>query len=135
LICTMILKMQGFEELLNIWIGPRLCWGAGKTEMFVSGSIQRLPNDSLSKQSLSIWLSFAFLRNVLESFHDVLCTTKHYEMKFCEMACSQGLQLLFNGLGKGQIGSLSQAHHCLTAQSYKIFCLNQFYLRKRFDCL
>jgi hypothetical protein len=77
---------------------------------------------------LSIWLSFAFLRNVLESFHDVLCTTKHYEMKLCEMACSQGLQLLFDGLGKGQIGFFSQAHHCLTAQSYKIFCLNQFYL-------
>jgi hypothetical protein len=48
----MILKMHGFEELLNIRI--RICWGAGKTETFVSGSIQRLSNDSLSKQSLSI---------------------------------------------------------------------------------
>ncbi|KAJ6857912.1 disease resistance protein [Populus alba x Populus x berolinensis] len=25
---------KGFEELLNIWIGPRICWGAGKTETF-----------------------------------------------------------------------------------------------------
>jgi hypothetical protein len=50
----MILKMHGFEELLNTRIGPRICWGAGKTETFVSGSIQRLSNDSLSKQSLSI---------------------------------------------------------------------------------